>query len=72
MVGFSCFGNIELQLPLFDRMMEEAMKVAVTIASKSPVAVQTAKQSILYSQDHTIAEGLEHIVSHISVNSERV
>lgn len=43
--------------------MEESIKIAAEIASKSPVAVQTAKKSLIFSQDHTVDESLEHIVS---------
>ena len=37
------------------------MKLAQTIASKSPVAIDTTKKSIIYSRDHSVAEGLAHI-----------
>lgn len=39
------------------------MQIAVNIASKSPVGVQMTKRSIIYSRDHTVQEGLDHIVS---------
>lgn len=42
-------------------MLEEAIKVAVVIASKSPVAVQTTKRNIVYSLDHSNQAGLDHI-----------
>lgn len=45
------------------RLIEESLKVAQNIAQKSPVAVQTAKKSLIYSRDHSVEEGLEHIVS---------
>ena len=45
------------------RLIQESIKTATEIASKSPVAVQTAKKSLIYSQDHTVEEGLEHLVS---------
>lgn len=44
-----------------DQLMEESIKIAAEIASKSPVAVQTAKKSLIFSQDHTVDESLEHI-----------
>lgn len=37
------------------------MKLAVTIASKSPVAIKTTKKSIIFSRDHSVQEGLNHI-----------
>lgn len=42
-------------------MVEEAINMAAIIASKSPVAVQTTKRSIVYSLDHTNQDGLDHI-----------
>jgi len=44
-----------------NQMIEEAIKVAGNIASKSPVAVQATKQNIVYSVDHTTQEGLDQI-----------
>ena len=38
------------------------MELARTIAQKSPVAIATAKQNIVYSRDHTVDEGLNHIL----------
>jgi delta(3,5)-delta(2,4)-dienoyl-CoA isomerase len=37
--------------------------VAADIAAKSPVAVQVTKRSVVYSRDHTVQDGLDHIVS---------
>ena len=42
--------------------MDKALNVAKEIASKSPVAVQGIKLSLNYSRDHTVEEGLNHIV----------
>lgn len=44
-------------------MLKEVLEVAETIAKKSPVAVQATKANIVYSRDHTVQEGLNHIVS---------
>nr|CAH7745257.1 unnamed protein product [Callosobruchus chinensis] len=44
-----------------EEMIEEVIKVAETIAKKSPVAVQGTKRSIVFSRDHSVQEGLEHI-----------
>ena len=38
------------------------MELARTIALKSPVAIATLKQNIVYSRDHTVDEGLNHIL----------
>lgn len=43
-------------------MVEGVIGIATEIASKSPVAVQGTKFNLVYSRDHTVQEGLEHIV----------
>lgn len=45
--------------------MEHSLAIAETISKKSPVAVQTSKKSIIYSRDHSVDEGLEHIVRYL-------
>ncbi len=35
--------------------------MAKIIASKSPVAINISKKSIIYSRDHSVEEGLNHI-----------
>lgn len=42
-------------------LMVGAIKLAEEIASKSPIAVQGTKKNLVYSSDHTIQEGLDHI-----------
>ena len=49
--------------PNREKLIEGALELAATIASKSPVAVQGTKVSMVYSRDHTVQEGLDHIVS---------
>lgn len=44
-------------------MVKGAVELAALIASKSPVAIQGTKASLVYSRDHTVEEGLDHIVS---------
>lgn len=46
-----------------DALVSGALAVAEDIASKSPIAVQTTKESLVYSLEHTNQEGLDHIVS---------
>ena len=41
--------------------MQGAFKMAKEIAQKSPLAINITKKSLIYSRDHTVAEGLEHI-----------
>ncbi|XP_014218083.1 delta(3,5)-Delta(2,4)-dienoyl-CoA isomerase, mitochondrial-like, partial [Copidosoma floridanum] len=43
-------------------LLEKALDLAKQIASKSPVAVQGTKLSLNYSRDHTVDEGLNHIL----------
>lgn len=50
-------------LPTREELIEESLKLAETIAAKSPVALQTTKRNMVYSLDHTTQEGLDHIVS---------
>eukprot|EP00536_Pseudo-nitzschia_multiseries_P004461 jgi/Psemu1/302611/fgenesh1_kg.74_\ len=47
-----------------DRLLEDALTLASTIASNSPVAVVGTKRSLVYSRDHTVADGLVHIATH--------
>jgi len=42
-------------------MMAATIEMAKLIASKSPVAVQGTKQSLVYSREHTTQEGLDHV-----------
>ncbi|CAH1107148.1 unnamed protein product [Psylliodes chrysocephalus] len=45
----------------YSELIEGALNVAEDIAKKSPVAVQTTKANLIYSRDHTVQEGLDHI-----------
>lgn len=47
-----------------ESLFDEAMQVAKRIAVNSPVAVVGTKLSLVYSRDHTVREGLDHIASH--------
>jgi len=44
-----------------EEMMNGALDMAKLIASKSPVAVQGTKQSLVFSREHTTEEGLDHV-----------
>lgn len=49
---------------LFDNqesLLENSMKLAEEIASKSPVAVQGSKINLIYSRDHSVSESLDYI-----------
>jgi len=43
-------------------MLKAAMETAATIASKSPVAVQGTKISLVYSRDHSVPDSLQQVV----------
>ena len=63
---FDC--NDAMDIGLVSRVCEDVVKDAIElanqIAANSPVAVMGTKRSLLYSRDHTVAEGLEHIATH--------
>ncbi|KAI9362919.1 ClpP/crotonase-like domain-containing protein [Zopfochytrium polystomum] len=42
-------------------VVEEALRLAKLIASKSPVAVAGTKQVLIHSRDHSVAEGLKYV-----------
>ncbi|KZC09981.1 Delta(3,5)-Delta(2,4)-dienoyl-CoA isomerase, mitochondrial [Dufourea novaeangliae] len=47
-----------------ESLLEGSIALANEIASKSPVAVQGSKLSLVYSRDHSVQEGLDHIAMH--------
>lgn len=46
-----------------DEMMREVTALAHEIASKSPLAVWGSKEMLLYSRDHSVADGLDRIAT---------
>lgn len=46
-----------------ETMMREVTSIARDIASKSPLAVRGSKEMLLYSRDHSVAEGLNYIAT---------
>lgn len=46
-----------------ESMMAGALEMAGEIASRSPVAVQGTKVNLIYSRDHSVAEGLDYMAS---------
>jgi len=42
-------------------MMKAALGMAANVASKSPVAVQGTKMNLVYSREHSVEEGLDHV-----------
>jgi Delta3,5-Delta2,4-dienoyl-CoA isomerase len=57
-----------LRLGLVSRVCEDVLRDALDLANRiafnSPVAVMGTKQSLVYSRDHTVKEGLNHIATH--------
>lgn len=45
-----------------EAMFDAAFALAAEISTKSPVAVQGTKVNLLYSRDHSVAEGLNYMV----------
>ena len=46
-----------------EAMMAEVMKIARSIAEKSPLAIRGIKEMILYGRDHTVADGLNYVAT---------
>lgn len=46
-----------------ESMMREVTAIARTIARKSPLAMRGSKEMLLYSRDHSVAEGLNYIAT---------
>uniref|UniRef100_A0A182VZY6 Delta(3,5)-Delta(2,4)-dienoyl-CoA isomerase, mitochondrial n=1 Tax=Anopheles minimus TaxID=112268 RepID=A0A182VZY6_9DIPT len=55
-----------------EELLKGAMKLAEEIASKSPIAVQGTKKNLVFSADHTVQEGLDHIrgINMLNLQSE--
>lgn len=56
-------GLVSRIFPDQEVLLEAALALAAEIASKSPVAVQGTKINLLYSRDHSVAEGLNYMKS---------
>jgi enoyl-CoA hydratase len=46
-----------------DVMLREVTALARSIAAKSPLVVRGTKEMLLYSRDHSVAEGLNYIAT---------
>lgn len=53
-------GFVNRVLPDWAAAVDTALQLATLIAEKSPVAVTGTKALLKYSQEHTVAEGLEY------------
>ncbi|KAK7103779.1 delta(3,5)-Delta(2,4)-dienoyl-CoA isomerase, mitochondrial-like [Littorina saxatilis] len=56
-------GFVSRVFPDREKLIEGAIELASVIASKSPVAVQGTKVSLVYSRDHTVGEGLDQVMT---------
>jgi len=46
-----------------DRLMAHVLQTAADIASKSPLTIRGIKDTLNYSRDHSVAEGLDYVAS---------
>lgn len=46
-----------------ETMMEAVGEIAQAIAAKSPLAIRSTKQMLLYSRDHSVAESLDYMAT---------
>jgi len=46
-----------------DALMREVTAIAKMIAAKSPLAIRGSKEMLLYSRDHSVADGLNYIAT---------
>ena len=44
-------------------MLADVMRIAHTIARRSPLAIRGTKEVLLYGRDHSVAEGLRYIAN---------
>jgi enoyl-CoA hydratase len=44
-------------------MMQEVMKIATAIASKSPLSIRGTKHILLHTRDHSVADGLNYMAT---------
>ncbi|XP_054445091.1 delta(3,5)-Delta(2,4)-dienoyl-CoA isomerase, mitochondrial [Pteronotus mesoamericanus] len=56
-------GLVSRVFPDKEAMLNAAFALAAEISTKSPVAVQGTKVNLLYSRDHSVAEGLNYMAS---------
>ncbi len=49
--------------PSKENMMQEVLKIASTIASKSPLSIRGTKEMLLYSRDHSVNDSLNYMTT---------
>lgn len=56
-------GFVNGLYPSHDELVNGVMDIAAQIASKSPMAIWGTKQTMHYTRDHSVADGLEYIAN---------
>lgn len=56
-------GLINEIFPTHEELVAGVLAIAREIASKSPLAIWGTKEMLLYSRDHSVADGLNHIAT---------
>ncbi|XP_042560037.1 delta(3,5)-Delta(2,4)-dienoyl-CoA isomerase, mitochondrial isoform X1 [Clupea harengus] len=56
-------GLVSRVFPDKESMMAGALELAGEMAARSPVAVQGTKMNLIYSRDHSVAEGLQYMAT---------
>jgi len=56
-------GLVNQIFPTHEELVVGVLEVASEIASKSPLAIWGTKEMLLYSRDHSVADGLNHIAT---------
>ena len=56
-------GLVNRVFDTHEEMLIEVTAIAHEIAAKSPLAVWGSKEMLLYSRDHSVADGLDHIAT---------
>ena len=56
-------GLVNEVFPTHEELIDGVLDIAREIASKSPLAIWGTKEMLLYSRDHSVADGLDHIAT---------
>ncbi len=56
-------GLVSYTYPSRDELMEEVLKIAASIAAKSPLSIRGTKEVLKYSRDHSVADSLNYMAT---------
>jgi enoyl-CoA hydratase len=56
-------GLVNQLFPDQEAMLAGVLEIAKEIAAQSPLAVWGTKEMLLYSRDHSVADGLDHVAT---------